>query len=471
MTVIRPNSISGINSITAQGGDITYFKSDGTAGNQFTHNIQSTGVITATKFVGPLEGNVTGSGVNLTNIPAGQLTGALPAISGANLTGIDATSIKDSGGNVKIQANNSGATVTGVITAVGGNSNEGSFLKGTAVGIGTTTTTGRNAGVGTVPGTLVFNTTLGVLQVYVGAPTNTWQDVSSAGGYTFEATGGTKNTSSRSGYAVHTFTSPGTFAVSGNPQSGGEILIVGGGGGAGCYGGGGGGAGGFRKITGLTFSSPVSVQVGSGGAGTPNPSGSTGTGVRATSGTPSYFGPSYVSAGGGGGLGCNGGPTGSNSTPGAYPNSGAPGGSGGGGGAFGPGGGSGNDPPVSPSQGNPGAGGGDAGGPRWGGGGGGGAGGAGNSGSSGGGGGPGGSGTADSITGSSTTYAGGGGASGGAGGSGSGGSGGGGNGSPSGTGGNGSGGLGGGGGGSSSSGTGAGGNGGSGVVIVAYPTS
>ena len=37
---------------------------------------------------GNLTGNVTGSGANLTNIPAGQLTGALPAISGANLTGI-----------------------------------------------------------------------------------------------------------------------------------------------------------------------------------------------------------------------------------------------------------------------------------------------------------------------------------------------------------------------------------------------
>ena len=56
MTVIRPNSISGVSSITAQGGDITYFKSDGTAGNQFTHNIQSTGVVTATKFVGSIEG-------------------------------------------------------------------------------------------------------------------------------------------------------------------------------------------------------------------------------------------------------------------------------------------------------------------------------------------------------------------------------------------------------------------------------
>jgi hypothetical protein len=37
---------------------------------------------------GNVTGNVTGSGENLTNIPAGQLTGALPAISGANLTGI-----------------------------------------------------------------------------------------------------------------------------------------------------------------------------------------------------------------------------------------------------------------------------------------------------------------------------------------------------------------------------------------------
>ena len=39
-----------------------------------------TGVSTATSF--------SGSGANLTSLPAGQLTGALPAISGANLTGI-----------------------------------------------------------------------------------------------------------------------------------------------------------------------------------------------------------------------------------------------------------------------------------------------------------------------------------------------------------------------------------------------
>ena len=40
-----------------------------------------TGVVTATSF--------TGSGANLTSLPAGQLTGALPAISGANLTNLN----------------------------------------------------------------------------------------------------------------------------------------------------------------------------------------------------------------------------------------------------------------------------------------------------------------------------------------------------------------------------------------------
>jgi len=53
-----------------------------------------TGIITASSFVGNITGNVTGnitgSGANLTNLPSAQLTGALPAIDGSNLTGIDA---------------------------------------------------------------------------------------------------------------------------------------------------------------------------------------------------------------------------------------------------------------------------------------------------------------------------------------------------------------------------------------------
>ena len=79
---------------------------DGSAAVNFSKGINvNSGVITATTFVGNLTGNPTGSGANLTNLPAGQLTGtvadaristltasklsgALPAISGANLTNL-----------------------------------------------------------------------------------------------------------------------------------------------------------------------------------------------------------------------------------------------------------------------------------------------------------------------------------------------------------------------------------------------
>ena len=63
------NSVDSIGAISATGG--------------FTGDV--TGNLT-----GNVTGNVTGSGSGLTNLPAGQLTGALPAISGANLTGIEA---------------------------------------------------------------------------------------------------------------------------------------------------------------------------------------------------------------------------------------------------------------------------------------------------------------------------------------------------------------------------------------------
>ena len=49
--------------------------------------------------------------------------------SGANLTGIDATALKDSGGTVKVQANSTGAVVTGVLTAT-----TGSFTGNISVG-------------------------------------------------------------------------------------------------------------------------------------------------------------------------------------------------------------------------------------------------------------------------------------------------------------------------------------------------
>ena len=52
----------------------------GTDAVKFTKGVNVTGVTTATSF--------SGSGANLTSLPAANLTGTLPAINGANLTGI-----------------------------------------------------------------------------------------------------------------------------------------------------------------------------------------------------------------------------------------------------------------------------------------------------------------------------------------------------------------------------------------------
>ena len=67
------------------------------------------GVVTATTFVGNLTGNPTGSAAGLTNIPGGQITGALAAVDGSALTGIANTA----------NVNTAGLNVIGVAT-VGG---------------------------------------------------------------------------------------------------------------------------------------------------------------------------------------------------------------------------------------------------------------------------------------------------------------------------------------------------------------
>ena len=72
----------------------------------FPNGLVSSGVVTATSFVG----------------------------SGASLTGIDATSLKDGGGTIRVQANTSGAVVTGIVTAT-------SFVGSGAVVTGVVTAT------------------------------------------------------------------------------------------------------------------------------------------------------------------------------------------------------------------------------------------------------------------------------------------------------------------------------------------
>ena len=178
-----------------------------------------------------------------------------------------------------------------------------------------------------------------------------------------QATGGTITTCGD--FKVHTFTGPGTFAVTTAPTPGNntaDYFVVGGGGSGGGNGGGGGGAGGFRlsndlcmpgpqtsplaNPTGLTITASTNypITVGAGGAGKcAPPSGSGGN-----DGNSSTF-STITSAGGGKGGG--------NNTP---PNSnvGGSGGSGGGAGVLNPshtppgGPGAGNTPPVSPPQGN-----------------------------------------------------------------------------------------------------------------------
>ena len=95
MTVIRPNSISGINSITANGGDINLFRADGTKADVPIVNNITAGVVTATKFVG----------------------------SGADLTGIDAGTLKHNN-NTKAQATANGVTITGGLIPAANNTHD-----------------------------------------------------------------------------------------------------------------------------------------------------------------------------------------------------------------------------------------------------------------------------------------------------------------------------------------------------------
>jgi len=175
------------------------------------------------------------------------------------------------------------------------------------------------------------------------------------------ATGGTITTVDTN-FKVHTFTGPGTFAVTnaGAPTGSNTVsyVVVAGGGGAGYYYGAAGGGGGFREskastdtytasplnaTSGPTYNLPVSVQSYpiTVGAGAPSKTSSAcaSPGFGPNGGVSTFS--TITSTGGGGGSGGNGGPA----------NAG-PGGSGGGAGGASAGcAGTGNTPPVSPPQG------------------------------------------------------------------------------------------------------------------------
>ena len=150
-------------------------------------------------------------------------------------------------------------------TVIHGGGATGAFL-----GV-STTTTGRNAGVGTVTGAIIYNETDEGMQYYNGT---TWREVTSP----FSATGGNvaNGLEPGNGYAYHTFTASGSLTLVGGTKTGCEVLVVGGGGGgggsnnSGSDGGGGGGGGGVAWGSAMPIGpGTYNITVGTGGEGGP----------------------------------------------------------------------------------------------------------------------------------------------------------------------------------------------------------
>ena len=211
---------------------------------------------------GKLSGSLSGSGVNLTNLNAANITGTLPAIDGSALTGVSA-----------YENETSDPTVT-----------ENKTL-----------------------GTMWVNKTSGEMYILTDDTTNAnvWTNVGGGTGNQpyvgMVATGGTITTDGD--YKVHSFTTSGSFSFTVTAGSAPEVeyLVIAGGGSGGSgatnssYGSGGGGAGGYRTATGFSVSTQqYTVVVGAGGA---NPGANANT---QNSGTDSTF-STITSAGGGGG--------------------------------------------------------------------------------------------------------------------------------------------------------------------------
>ena len=169
-------------------------------------------------------------------LAASKLTGALPAISGANLTNLP-SEITKSSSDPTISTNPAGGVGT-----VWANTTSGEMY------ICTTATAGANVWTNVGPGT---GNVVPITHI--------------------SATGGTITTDGD--YKVHSFTSSGTFTVIDTFATGVEYLVIAGGGGGSQSYAGGGGAGGYLTATGFAVlaSTAYSITVGAGGTGHPSP--------------------------------------------------------------------------------------------------------------------------------------------------------------------------------------------------------
>ena len=153
----------------------------------------------------------------------------------------------------------------GIEVTHAGTSSTSRFLAGgsVGVGIGVTNTTGRDAaaGVGTVKGQIVYNETVGLVEVYSG---NSWIGIKTA--QPLETSGGVKITDGSDVYHVFNADSTTNFIVEGTENvTSAKVLIVGGGAGSNNDNGAAGGAGGIAYSSNMSFSPgtyPARVGVG-----------------------------------------------------------------------------------------------------------------------------------------------------------------------------------------------------------------
>ena len=157
--VIKPNEdydvrhINATGIVTAASVDVTNNLSvGGVLTYEDVTNVDSIGVITARSGVDVDDFISVGSNIHLGN--AGVITATSFSGSGANLTGIDATALKDSGGAVKIQAQASGAMHTGFstmqnlrVTGVATFGSGSTTIDNNVINVGTALTLGHTQGL------------------------------------------------------------------------------------------------------------------------------------------------------------------------------------------------------------------------------------------------------------------------------------------------------------------------------------
>ena len=142
-------------------------------------------------------------------VVTGVVTATSFSGSGASLTGIDATALKDSGGSVKVQANTSGIVVTGIATAT--------TFSGNITG-----TTGTFSGNVSVGGTLTYEDvtnvdSVGVITARSGIRIGAGQSVSAVSGIVTYYGDGSKLSGVESGVSY--------FVASGTIPNGATVII------------------------------------------------------------------------------------------------------------------------------------------------------------------------------------------------------------------------------------------------------